>query len=171
MSKRKSETDAITLLEDDHKRVQEMFKTAEKLGQDDLEELQEIVETACMELTVHTQVEEELAYPAFREVLEDGQDLMLEAEIEHQSATDLIAQLEEMDPSDERYKPTFTVLGEYVNHHIKEEEKEIFPKVKKAGLDTDGLGQQIMARKAELEAELSGEEAEDESAQRTPAAQ
>jgi hemerythrin superfamily protein len=171
MSKRKSETDAITLLEEDHKRVQEMFKTAEKLGEEDIDELQEIVETACMELTVHSQVEEELVYPAFREALEDEQDLILEAEVEHQSATDLIAQLEEMDPSDERYKPTFTVLGEYVNHHIKEEEKEMFPKARKAGLDLESLGQQVMARKAELEAELSGADADEETTQSTPAAQ
>lgn len=161
MAKRKSESakqDVISLLEDDHQRVQQMFKEAENLGEEDTESLQEIVQTACMELTVHAQVEEELVYPAFRDVLGDEQDLILEAEVEHQSATDLIAQLEEMDPSDERYKPTFTVLGEYVSHHVKEEEKEIFPKVKKTDLDLDGLGQQVMARKAELQAELAGDE-------------
>jgi hemerythrin superfamily protein len=162
-TKRKTESqDVVTLLQDDHQRVQKLFKQAEKLdAQEDSAELQEIVQTACMELTIHAEVEEELVYPAFRDVLEDT-DMVVEAEIEHQSAKDLIAQLEEMDPSDERYKPTFTVLGEYINHHVNEEEKEIFPKVRKTDLDLDGLGQQVVARKAELQAEL-GEE--------TPAAQ
>jgi len=170
MTKRKSDSqDAITLLQQDHQEVQQLFKDAEKLGEDKLDELQEIVETACMALTVHAQVEEELVYPAFREALEDEQDLIVEAEIEHQSATDLIAQLEEMDPSDERYKPTFTVLGEYVNHHIREEEKEMFPKARKSDIDLDALGQQVMARKAEVEADLSGQEASATSRQGAPA--
>jgi hemerythrin-like domain-containing protein len=116
-------------------------------------------------LSVHAQVEEELVYPAFREALTDEQDTLVEAEIEHQSATDLIAQLEEMDPSDERYRPTFTVLGEYVNHHIREEEKEIFPKARKTDIDLAGLGQQLTARKAEVEAELSGQASAGQTAQ------
>ncbi len=158
MTKRKSDSqDVLTLLQQDHQEVQQLFKDAEKLGEDKLDELQEIVETACMALTVHAQVEEELVYPAFREALEKEQDSIVEAQVEHQSATDLIAQLEEMDPSDERYKPTFTVLGEYVNHHIREEEKEMFPKARKAGIDLDALGQQVSARKSEVEADLSGQ--------------
>jgi hemerythrin-like domain-containing protein len=118
---------------------------------------------------VHAQVEEELVYPAFRESMEKEQDAIVEAQVEHQSATDLIAQLEEMDPSDERYKPTFTVLGEYVNHHIREEEKEMFPKARKAGVDLDALGQQVSARKAEVEADLSGEEPSGRTAERATA--
>lgn len=158
MTKRKSESrDVISLLQQDHQEVQQLFKDAEKLGEDKLEDLQDIVETACMALSVHAQVEEELVYPAFREALEDEQDMLVEAEIEHQSATDLIAQLEEMEPSDERYRPTFTVLGEYVNHHIREEEKEMFPKARKAGLDLEAMGQQVATRKGEIEAELAGE--------------
>lgn len=170
MTKRKSDSqDVITLLQQDHQEVQQLFKDAEKLGEDKLDELQGIVETACMALTVHAQVEEELVYPAFREALEDEQDLIVEAEVEHQSATDLIAQLEEMDPSDERYKPTFTVLGEYVNHHIREEEKEMFPKARKSGIDLDALGQQVKSRKAEVEADLSVQEASGLSRQGAPA--
>lgn len=168
MTKRKSDSqDVITLLQQDHHEVQQLFKDAEKLGEDKLEALQDIVETACMALTVHAQVEEELVYPAFREALEEEQDMLVEAEIEHQSATDLIAQLEEMDPSDERYKPTFTVLGEYVNHHIREEEKEMFPKARKSGIDLAALGQQVLARKAEVEADLSGESSGASAAQGT----
>jgi hemerythrin superfamily protein len=126
-----------------------MFKDAEKLdAQDDQDELQQIVETACRELKLHAEIEEELVYPAIMEAMnEDDQDLMREAIIEHASAKDLIAQLEQMNPGDENYQPTFKVLGEYVNHHIKEEEGEMFPKAKKAKIDVDGLGEAVMERK------------------------
>jgi len=126
-----------------------MFKDAEKLDpQDDSEELQQIVETTCRELKLHTEIEEDLVYPAIQEALgEDDQDLIREANIEHASAKDLIAQLEQMNPGDENYQPTFKVLGEYINHHVKEEEGEMFPKAKKAKVDIEGLGQAIMERK------------------------
>jgi len=126
-----------------------MFKDAEKLDpQDDSEELQQIVETTCRELKLHTEIEEDLVYPAIQEALgEDDQDLIREANIEHASAKDLIAQLEQMNPGDENYQPTFKVLGEYINHHVKEEEGEMFPKAKKAKVDIEGLGQTIMERK------------------------
>jgi hemerythrin-like domain-containing protein len=149
----KRQGDAIELLTEDHRRVQKLFKDAESLGDDDQEALETIVQTACTELSIHAQVEEELVYPVLRDALED-QDLILEAEVEHQSAHDLIAALEAMDATDERYKATFTVLGEYVNHHIKEEEKEVFPQARKADLDLAEMGEQIKTRKEELQAEL-----------------
>ena len=79
---------------------------------------------------------------------------MNEAQVEHQSAKELIAQLENMEPSDPLYAATFTVLGEYVQHHIKEEESEIFPHLTRAKLDWDDLLQQMTARRQALEQEL-----------------
>jgi len=86
---------------------------------------------------------------AVREAIEED-DLMDEALVEHQAAEELISQLEQMEPGDEMYDAKFTVLGEYVSHHIAEEQKEMFPKAKKAKIDLAGLGEQMMARKQEL---------------------
>jgi len=110
---------------------------------------------------VHTTIEEEIFYPAAREALDEG-DLVAEALVEHASAKELIAKLEGMDADSEDYDATFTVLGEYVNHHIEEEQGEMFPKMKKAGLDWDGLAQQMQQRKQALQEEmgLGGAEAE-----------
>jgi hypothetical protein len=94
-------------------------------------------------------VEEEIFYPAVRAAIEDD-DLMNEAQVEHQSAKDLIEQLEGMDASDPMYAATFTVLCEYVLHHAKEEEDEMFPSARKAKVDLEGLGEQMKARKEEL---------------------
>jgi hypothetical protein len=149
--------DAIRLLTEDHKRVQQMFKAFEKLkdaedGGD--EDKSAIVAMACAELTIHAQIEEEIFYPAVREALEEEEDLLDEAEVEHASAKELIAQLAEMQPGDALYDAKFTVLGEYVSHHIKEEQDEMFAKVKKADLDLVELGEELMARKQALMAEM-----------------
>jgi hypothetical protein len=161
--------DAIALLIEDHKRVQQLFKQFEKLKESDEasdEDKAAIVAMACADLTIHAQIEEEIFYPAARDAI-DEQDLLDEAEVEHASAKDLIAQLAEMQPGDELYEAKFTVLGEYVNHHVKEEQDEMFPKVKKAGLDLDALGEELMQRRQELMAEMglqpqADEEAEEE---------
>jgi hemerythrin superfamily protein len=143
--------DAIELLLEDHKQVQKLFKAFKK-AKDDEETKQDLVETACTALTIHAQIEEEIFYPAAREVIE--QDLLNEAEVEHNTAKNLITQLEEMEPEDELYEATFTVLGEYVNHHIEEEQEQIFPKVKKAKLDLNALGEELSQRKRELEEDM-----------------
>ena len=141
--------DAIALLTQDHRRVQKMFKQAEKLDrEEDAEELQQLVQLACQELTLHTQLEEELFYPAVAAAVnEKSQDLVQEAQIEHNSAKQLIAQLEQSSPQDESYQAMFKVLGEYVNHHIQEEEKEMFPAAKKAKVDVKAIGQEILQQK------------------------
>ena len=90
-------------------------------------------------------------YPAVRAKLEE-EDLLDEAQVEHASAKDLIEQLENMNPDDPLYKATFKVFGEYVLHHVKEEEGEMFPQVKASGLDLEALGEEMMARKEELTA-------------------
>jgi len=142
--------DAFSVLSQDHKKVQKMFKQAEKLGSEDSEELQQLVQTACAELRLHAELEEEIFYPAVREAL-DEQDLIAEAQVEHDSAKELMAQLENMNPQDERYKATFKVLGEYVNHHIKEEEGEIFRAAKRAKVNVKELGEQILQRKEQVQ--------------------
>ena len=138
---------AINLLTEDHAKVRNMFKQFEKTKEKmDDSEKSELVQQICMELTLHTQVEEEIFYPAAREAIEE-QDLLDEAEVEHASAKELISQLQSMQPSDELYDAKVTVLGEYVEHHVKEEEKEMFPKVRKARLDLELLAEQIEERK------------------------
>ena len=147
--------DAIALLTEDHKAVQKIFKEFEKLKQNDGsdEEKSELVLRACQELTVHAQIEEEIFYPAVRDGIDDD-DLMDEAEVEHASAKDLIAQLESMEPGNDLFDARFTVLGEYIDHHVKEEQEEMFPKAKKAKLDLVALGEDLAQRKKELRAEL-----------------
>jgi hypothetical protein len=163
--------DAIALLTDDHKAVQKLFKQYEKLveGEADGEEKAALARQICMELNIHAQIEEEIFYPAVREGIEE-EDLLDEAEVEHASAKELIAQLSAMAPEDELYDAKVTVLGEYVNHHIKEEQDEMFPQVKKAKIDTDSLGSELLERKQQLQAELGvseeTEQAEDDEVER-----
>lgn len=162
-SAKASSTDALQILTEDHKKVKEMFEEFESLKEEDEideEAIQMLVETACAELTLHAQVEEEIFYPAAREAIDD-MDLLDEAEVEHASARQLITELAAMQPGDDLYDAKFTVLGEYVQHHIQEEEKELFPKVKKAKIDLEELGEEIRQRKLELREEL-GIPSEDE---------
>jgi hemerythrin superfamily protein len=143
----RSAHNAIAILTEDHANVRKMFKQFEKMKDKAGEsEKVELVERICDELTLHTEVEEEIFYPAAREAMEDH-DLLDEAEVEHASAKELIAQLRSMQPGDELYDAKVTVLGEYVEHHVKEEEKEMFPKARKAKMDLEELGEQINQRK------------------------
>jgi len=143
--------EAIAQLTADHARVKKMFKQYEKLAKAEADdsERQELAAMICQELTAHATAEEEIFYPAARESIGEA-DLVDEAEVEHASAKDLIAQIESSSPSDEQYDAKVKVLGEYVNHHVEEEEGEMFPKVRRAKLDTVALGEQIAARKAEI---------------------
>ena len=146
--------DAFALITADHKRVRSLFKEFESLkdeGDDDRKAA--LVETICNELTVHARVEEEIFYPALREVIED-EDLMDEADIEHASAKQLIAQIEQLQVGGDHYDATVTVLSEYIDHHVKEEEGEMFSKARKADIDSAVLGEEMAVRKAELKEEL-----------------
>lgn len=159
----KASQDVLHLLSEDHKKVIDMFDEFEEMkkkGDTDDEAKQILVESACTELTIHAQVEEEIFYPAARDAIDD-MDLLDEAEVEHASARQLMTELAAMQPDDDLYDAKFTVLGEYVKHHIQEEEKQLFPKVKKSGMDLDELAEEIRQRKMELRDEL-GVASEDE---------
>ena len=146
---RRSKNDAIKWLTDDHNKVKKMFKEFEKLHKKNEEGKEEIVQQICKELTIHAQLEEEIFYPAAREAIDDD-DLMNEAAVEHQAAKDLIEKIQSMNSSDPMYDAMVSVLGEYVNHHIEEEQNEIFPKVEKAKMDLEELGSEIEERKEAL---------------------
>jgi hemerythrin superfamily protein len=150
-SKKAAKT-VLDMLAADHKKVQKMFKDFEKIQDDDAAK-QQLVETCCAELTIHDHLEEELFYPALRDTIKQV-DLINEAQVEHATAKQLIAELSSMQPDEELYDAKFTVLGEYVKHHIEEEEKEIFPKAKKAGLDLEAMAEEAQERKLELQEEF-----------------
>src|SRR5512132_2773033 len=142
--------DAATLLVEDHRKVKRIFDEFKKLKSEDAEEKEDLVRMACAELKIHAMLEEEIFYPAVREKLgETG--LIDEAQVEHAVAKQLIGELEEMTPDEELYDAKFTVLGEYVNHHVAEEEKKIFPKAKKAKVDMQARGNEIRQRKEEIQ--------------------
>jgi hemerythrin superfamily protein len=158
--------DALDVLMQDHKNVQKLFREFEQLEEEDEDEMSRIVERACVELKVHARAEEEIFYPAVRSAAktDDDEDLLDEAAVEHEVVSELIEKLEAMGPGDSLYRAYFTVLSEYVKHHVKEEEKELFPRVKRMkSLDLDDLGEQLTERKQALMAELGESEDEEES--------
>ena len=157
--------DAIALLKQDHRTVEQLFEEFE--GADD-DQLQAIAERVCQLLTVHAQIEEEILYPGAKEAFEDEEelDLVNEANVEHQTAKDLIAKIEGMTPEDESFKATVKVLSEYIKHHVKEEEGELFPALKKTELDLKEMGSQLNDRKMALMQELGIEPEEEAPTQR-----
>ena len=146
--------DAIAMLKADHDKVKKLFKEFERMHNDESdEEAQELATQICNELTVHTMLEEEIFYPEVRQAIEE-EDLMDEAEVEHASAKELIAQIESGHYGDDQFAAKVIVLGEYVNHHAGEEQNEMFPKVKRAKIDLKDLGERMAARKTAIKAEL-----------------
>ena len=161
MAKTKAKaTGAVELLKEQHDKVKKAFKEFEKLDREDTETQKQLVQTVCEDLKVHTTLEEELFYPAAREAIDD-EDLMNEAQVEHETAKMLIEQLENMGPDDPNFRATFSVLGEYVLHHVKEEEGEMFPEVKKTDLDLEELGGRMRARMEDLMGDMEEEEKEE----------
>ena len=149
---RKISKDAIALLKTDHAAVKICFKDYQKLVKTDApaHEKKSLAKKICDMLKIHAQIEEEIFYPAARALLADDASLVDEADVEHASAKDLIAQIENSSPDDMHYDAKVKVLGEYIDHHVQEEQGEIFPAVKKAGMDIKAVGQQLAVRKAEL---------------------
>jgi hemerythrin superfamily protein len=167
MAKTRKEPDAIDLLKQDHRRVESLFKEFEKLHESDEHEAADvIVETVCGELQIHDKLETEIFYPAVHQQAneEEEEELLDEAEVEHTTVRDLIQKIADMGPGAEKRHAHFTVLMEYVKHHVKEEEKEMFPKVKKLGIDLKELATRMQERKSELmsETEMETEEESDE---------
>jgi len=154
-------TDAIKLLTVDHKEVHALFQNYKQLagkvaGSD---ERQALAEQICMLLTLHAAIEEEILYPAAREAEVDSY-LLDAAEVEHASATALMTQIRGMAPGDDLYDAKVAVLGEYIDHHVKEEHDEIFPKCRESSMDLNAIGALLAARTRELMAEMSeGQEA------------
>jgi len=145
--------DAISLLTADHEKVQDLFRqfAALKDASDARaqQEKQRIVDAACKELTMHTMLEEEIFYPAVRAAIDDA-ETMNEAQVEHDGAKALIEQLSHMTAKNDMFNAKFTVLAEYVNHHIAEEQSSIFTQARIAGLDLAALGERMQARKQSL---------------------
>ncbi len=150
--------DAIALLKADHRQVEDWFEQFEKARTDDRK--QDLATKICKALKVHTTIEEEIFYPAFLEATED-KDMHHEAEIEHDSAKKLIAEIEASGPDDEYYDSKVKVLSEMIKHHVKEEEQSggMFAEARDSEMDLQALGEQLATRKAELE---GGEDDEDD---------
>lgn len=143
--------EATALLRADHKAVNMLFEQYESARSTTKKKA--IAAQICTELTVHAQIEEEIFYPQVKEALRDD-ELIPEAIIEHATLKDLIAQIEDSEPDDEMYDAKVKVLSEYVKHHVKEEQNELFPKVKASKLDLNALGEQLAQRKEELMAQI-----------------
>jgi hemerythrin superfamily protein len=139
--------EATALLRADHKAVASLFEQYESARSPSKKKA--LVAQICMELTVHAQIEEEIFYPQVKAALQD-KELIPEATVEHATLKDLIAQLEDGEPDDELYDAKVKVLSEYVAHHVKEEQNEIFPKVKASNLDLQAIGEQLLQRKEQL---------------------
>jgi hypothetical protein len=143
------QTDAIALLKADHRKVEELFAAFEKAK--GMERKRALAEQICMELTVHTKIEEDIFYPACKGAVEE--DLLKEAYVEHDGAKVLIAEIEAGGPDDEFYDAKVKVLSEMIEHHVDEEEKRtegMFAQARRAGLDTDDLGMRMALEKEEL---------------------
>jgi hemerythrin superfamily protein len=160
MARTRRKPDVVDLLKRDHREVEALFREFEQLA-DDHDAAAQAIENACIELKMHHRIETEIFYPAIREAAqrEETEDLLDEAEIEHDTVRELIEKLEGMDPSDEKRHAHFKVLTEYVKHHVREEEKEIFPQVKKLkALDHEALCVEMKARRHALMTEMGIEE-------------
>jgi hemerythrin superfamily protein len=141
--------DAIALLKEDHRTVEELFEKFEKASGEGRK--QSIAEEICLDLSVHAQIEEEIFYPACEGKVDE--DLLKESYVEHDGAKVLIAEIMAGGPGDEFYDAKVKVLSEEIEHHVEEEEKRmegLFAQARKAGLDMDALGAQLATRKQEL---------------------
>lgn len=157
MATTRTPADACSLLDADHRNVKKLFKEFETLAESKAKaapaKRRELADQICLELTVHAQIEEEIFYPALRGVIK-GEDLLDEAEVEHASAKELIAQIRDGDENDPKWCARVIVLGEYIDHHVKEERNEIFVKARAARkLDLVAMRDELQARKDELMAD------------------
>ena len=141
--------DALRLLRSQHEEVSALFAEFEKSRS----RKEALAEEICAALTAHATIEEEIFYPAVREGVEDAEDLVAEAAVEHQSLKELISKIEAAKGDSEMFEAQVKVLGEYVKHHVKEEQGEMFPKVRESKLDLKALGERMATRHSELTSE------------------
>ena len=144
-----SSNPVLTLLKTDHKKVKALFAEYPEATP---RKQQDIAQTVIQDLEIHAELEEELIYPAIRKGTKDDK-LLNEATEEHHLVHVLIAELKELEPSDVTFKAKFTVLGELVKHHVKEEEGEMFPQAQKAKIDWEALKAEVTERKEQLMAQ------------------
>lgn len=143
-------TDAITLLVRDHREVHDQFEKYLDLDDKSKNSKKRLANEICQALTVHMQIEEKLFYPAARKAIKEN-DLMDEALVEHAGAKELIAQILVMEPDEDLYDAKVTVLSEQIEHHVEEEESNLFPKVRQSNLDIVALGKAMAIEKRKLE--------------------
>jgi hemerythrin superfamily protein len=136
----------LKMLKADHKKVKALFAEYEEATP---RKKQDIAQTTIQELEIHAGLEEKLIYPAIREGIDDN-EVMNEAMEEHHLVHVLIAELKELEPSDDTFRAKFILLGELVKHHVKEEEGEMFPQAEKAKIDWETLEAEVMRRKEQL---------------------
>lgn len=158
MTTSRAPVDACSLLDADHRSVKKLFKEFEPLAESKAQtapaKRRQLADQICLELSVHAQIEEEIFYPALRAAVK-AEDLLDEAEVEHASAKDLIAQIRDGDEHDGKWCAKVIVLGEYIDHHVKEERNEIFVKARAArNLDLVAMRDALQARKEELMSEM-----------------
>jgi len=148
---------AVRLLKQDHREVESWFDEYEQLDAD--ADKLELFDKIALALKVHTRIEEEIFYAEERGEVED--DMLDEAQVEHDGAKKMIAEIEAMQPDEELYDAKVKVLGEYIKHHVKEEEQPggIFAQAKRGDVDLDAMGKRLKARKEELMAEMGGPKA------------
>jgi hemerythrin superfamily protein len=148
--------DALTMLEEEHRAVEKLFEAFERAEEDDLERKATLVQRACELLTMHAIVEEEILYPAAKDALgKDDKDDVNEAYVEHFLVKTLIDRFTTMKAGDEGFDATFKVLTESVNHHVEEEESELFPELRKTKLDLVAMGERIAKRREALQNKIT----------------
>ena len=149
----RAEKDACDLLDADHKAVKKMFKEYEELtnsrGRTVAQKKIDLARQICNELTVHAQIEEEIFYPALREAT-GADELLDEAEAEHQQAKDLIARIQPLRTADHTMDDLVSELARVIEHHVKEEREDLFPKARASGVDLQALGARLKERQDEL---------------------
>ncbi len=145
--------DALDLLDADHQALRRLFQDYRALaaGQAPEAHRKALAEQICLELTIHAKLEDELFYPPVRAAIR-APDLMDRAVVEHASVRDLVVQILSMDPHEDRYDAKVAVLGDYADHHFREEVEAVFPRVRASRLDLELLGRRLAARRRELQA-------------------
>ncbi|MDP1931751.1 MAG: hemerythrin domain-containing protein [Gammaproteobacteria bacterium] len=142
--------DVITLLERDHRSVEDAFRKFENMAKGEHERKKKLADGICDELLIHMTLEEEILYPAIKQGMNDAKDIVNEGIVEHSSVKALMKKIKAMKGNEELFDTTVMVLAEQIEHHVKEEEKEMFPKVQRSKLDIVALGEQIAQRKLQL---------------------